>query len=691
MGASSNVASRDGGLRCIGRRRAASAAVSAGLVLAVALLCCTASAEGQEASGVTFASAQPLTLTWAQLAHGKRIEVCNGGHASVSRFHVVPADFAFTRSGAAVAASSVISVTPIDKRGVPAGGCAQLLIRAPSETPLDAGEFSGALLLVAAGGGTARLPTTITTDAKKFAAPSGVDEPVTFSFHNVAPWSRKATTVLLLKEPAAGEEELAIGKSCNASTPDESDCPFIGNLYQGNDIVRVRVIGPSRVNPAKGVQELPIQLVSEQHAVGAYEGAVKLPGTSQAIKLKVNAKDSLGCAILALLLGVLLALVPQYWNGRRTPKRELGERADQLEANYKSGHVPGFAQIEIDREALQKYVAGVKQAINSYTSSTVILDTKSAAYKAIEESVELAELDARVFTGAAGLTQALGRLGEEVERTTKVLHDKEVTDLPQILKRAAEMLAPREQLGVGEATQRVKQAEQLLPLLSTWRKVASEMLTYVVWLKAVDGKRGVKTDAVGYDLLAHAGVELSLVRDRLFEAADASELAEIRSSKTFTQALDRVAFVAHKHNVQMPPPEQAPKTVKGKLENVGYRPVVGSALTMATVKKSAADVTAQAARPAKLPSRRLWNVAGDLLLLLLSVAVSIVAGLTAFYFGKSFGTLGDYLTVIVVGTAAQALLKAVLDQMSVLLHDISPAKPVLPARVLAVAQAPASS
>jgi hypothetical protein len=41
------------------------------------------------------------------------------------------------------------------------------------------------------------------------------------------------------------------------------------------------------------------------------------------------------------------------------------------------------------------------------------------------------------------------------------------------------------------------------------------------------------------------------------------------------------------------------------------------------------------------------------------------------------------LTVIVIGTVAQTLLKGVLNQTSILLHDIAPASPVVEAKVVA--------
>jgi hypothetical protein len=99
----------------------------------------------------------------------------------------------------------------------------------------------------------------------------------------------------------------------------------------------------------------------------------------------------------------------------------------------------------------------------------------------------------------------------------------------------------------------------------------------------------------------------------------------------------------------------------------------------------------KAAIPAKLPPRKKGRLVGDLLALLTSIVVSIVAGLGTFYFAKSFGSLEDYLTVIVIGSAAQTVLKAVLNQTSILLHDFAPAAPSVPAKVVLLAPAGSAS
>jgi hypothetical protein len=678
------------GWACV--RRVAPCALAALTLSALALLASgTRAAAAQESGSITFATAQPLTLTWAQLLHGKSVEVCNGGAATVPRLRVVLVDFAFTRMGGAVAASRVLTVkTPTHR--IRAGDCAPIHIGLTSETAIDPGEYGGSLLLVAAGHGSARLPTTVMTASRKAAAPAGVAEPTTLSIRSSSPWSHHATAVLLVKEPSSTEAPLAIGKGCSTAVPSDSDCPVLGNLYQDAHVVRVSVDGPSRLNTNMGVQEVPIELHALAHAVGSYEGSVTLPGSTQAIKLKLSAKDAWWCAVIALLLGVLLALATQLWNGRWQPRHALLERAEQLRSRYGTKPAAGHERVELDNGKLDEYLKGVEQAIDRYASSVVMFDGTSDAYKAIDASLKLAEDDAVVFRGPGGLSPVLDQLEAEAKATVKLLRFMQVADVPELLKAASELLGG-EKLGVGGAMKRVKEAEALLPVLVSWHELMCDFTEHVVWLKMLTGKK------VARDKLRCSGVRMSGLRGRLFEVKDASELAALRSSASLWRTLDRIAYLAQTWNVPRPDRSKSPlprdqddnldlKSVgKLELDAIGYFSTKGDALTFDEVLDHPAGVVVEPAKPATLPQPRRLRIVGDVLALATTTVISIVAGLSTFYFTKSFGTFEDYLTVIVVGSAAQTLLKGILNQTSILLHDFAPSSPAVPAMIVAPAPA----
>jgi hypothetical protein len=646
-----------------------------------------------EPGSLTFATAQPLTLTWAQLLHGKTLEVCNGGAATVPRLKVVPEDFQFTRDGAAVAPSQVIAVSS-PSRPVRAGDCAPVHIALRSEAPIDAGEYAGSLLLVAAGhGGSARLTTTVTTASKNNAAPAGVTEPVSLSIHNPSPWSHNARATLLLKEPSADEQALTIGNGCSASEPSDSDCPALGNVYQGSSVVRISVNGPSRLNSSKGVQEVPIELHGFQHPVGTYEGVLALPGSTQAVKLKLTANDAWWCAILALLLGVLLALATQLWNGRWQPHSALVERAEQLWGHYGTNPVPGHKRVQIDCGKLEQYVDGVKDAIARYAASVVMFDKTSDAYTAIDASLKLAEADAAVYVGAGGLAPVLDQLEGEVKTTTRVLRRVQVTDIPQILKEASALLGGSK-LGVGGASKRVKGGEQLLPVLVAWCELADNFANHVVSLKVLASKANLEKAELK-DELTGLGVKMSGLRQQLFEVKDASDLGALRSASRLWTTLDAIALLGQKHNADPHDPQDFDKLADASgnlkmkapsgqgLKAIGYLAEQGDAFTFDEVIDEPADIVIEPAKPTMLPERKRLRILGDRIVLGVTIVVSTIAGLSTFYFTSSFGAFTDYLTVIAVGAAAQTLLKGVLNQTSILLHDITPSTPVVPAKVLA--------
>jgi len=662
--------------------------VVGGTLIALALACSTlfacsaVTAQAQEPNNVTFATAQPLELTWRQLKTGKRVEVCNAGRARIAKPAVVPTDFKLLRYGTAIAPASVIAVKA--PHSIAAGACAPVVVRAVNgsgEAPIEAGEYKGTLLLIAAGAGSARLPTTITAPEGKPPVPAGVAEPVTLSIHNSTPWSHGADGVLLLKLPASGE--LAIGKGCGeASASNAKACGFIGNLYQGGHVISIDLRGEAVANPSQHVEELPVRLHAFGHAVGAYEGTVALAsagGPEQTIKVKVNAKDSWVCAVLALLLGVLLALVPQYYNGRIRPLRELLERNDKLRSLYHATAVAGMS-IAISEDKLQKYTEAVAKEIKSYTKSALLLEQKSEGYKAIDAALKLAEDDAGMFSSDSDFGRSLGRLRQETDATSAMLVNKEVGDIPEILKAATALLEVSE-LGVGEATVRAKRCEEFLPTIKAWRANAQRVLTYAVWLKAVSGKQASLTSTADKQRLAHAATELFALRQALFEATDAAGITGAQAPCCSDSAFCDITYLAHELDVAMPGPDKHPKDVPGDLAEIGYQPPEGF-LTAKEVGETPATSHAAAAKPATFRSPRPAMLLIDFLLLGMTIAVAIVAGLSVFYFGKSFGTLEDYLTVIIVGTAAQVVLKAILGQLSTLLNDLSPHAPAEAAKLV---------
>ena len=561
-------------------------------------------------------------------------------------------------------------------RRIPAGSCRSLQLRVGKGTGLDPGEYPGSLVLIAPGAGVTRLSTIVEGPGKKPAQPQAVTEGDTASLHDVTVFDDNAATTLLLRGVAAGEAAVSIGKECaDTLLPEHEHCEHLGNLYQGSRVVLVSVRGKAFEDQHKDVQELPIKLKYFGHPVGTYEGTLTLTDgkVSRSVKLKVDFKDAWFFAVLALLLGTLIALVPQLYEGRWRLKSGLEERRDRIEEEYWSARVQGFPSLRVDGGGLEKYLAGVDKAIRDYARSVVLLDTKSTAYGEIDKTLTLAEVDSRPLL-LGGLGRSLTALQHEAKLTTDLLKQKEVSDLPQILLLAAEPL--KGSIGIGEAAKRAKTADDLTAVIKSWRGLIDRVLFYAVWLKRVSGdpKTGAhKLTQADSQLIATAGAELFGVRQELFEeVTDAEGLARVRNSGRIERASTGIVQLATKLKVPMPPHDARPNEYAGLLKDVGYPSKQGPPMTDEDVDAKSTELEATPILPVDLPARKLRLVLFDALALTSAVAVSIIAGLSAFYFGKSFGTLEDYLTVIFAGTAAQVVAKAVLERLEVFVHDISP-------------------
>jgi hypothetical protein len=636
-------------------------------------------AQAQEPSDLVIPTTHSVELTWPQLLNGRSVEVCNDSARRIPALKAVPADFKFLRDGAPVIAAANVITVRLPRHGISAGGCSSVRIRAASELALDPGSYTGTLVLFAAGAGTARLPIQITNLAEKPAIPVGATDPAILSVHNPTPFSHSVDAVLLLKAPASGEESLAIGRGCTRTVAqDEKNCPFLGNLYQGRRIVGVYVRGRASENTLRHDQELPVTLRAFSHPVGAYEGTITVAGTPLAIK--ADAKDSWICAVAAILLALLVAFAPQFWNAHFRPKHELLNRAGSLQTKYSPSFSVGPLKVEIDSRQLDEYTESVVHSIESYAASVVELDSTSKAYTAIDATLKLAEDDAAVFVSR--LEQALNRLRGALDAASDALTAREVSDTPAILTLAACPLLPGG-LVVGEATERVELADELVPLLTTWTQLVDRVLAYAIWLKSIAAAPVFTTpDDASAELLAYAGVELWQLREAVFEATTASDLDRIRASGLVESAFGRVAYLATSANVSTPLPTQTPNEFPGSLKDIGYPEPTGPTLTATAVLAEPAAATIAPAKPVQLPAPRRLLLVGDVCVLALTLAVSVVAALSTVYFGSSFGTLEDYLTVIVVGLAAQLVLKSVLAQFSVLLHDFSPVQTLMPAKAV---------
>jgi hypothetical protein len=633
-----------------------------------AFFTCTASAR----AGVGFLPATPLAVKWSELQKGRRIEACNGTSRTLRRIAIKTAGFNFTEANKQVPESdSVVGAHMLVKR-IPPGSCRQLQVETVKGKNPDPGEYHGSLVLVAPGAGLTRLNIALTVPGEQPAQPTPVSEGGdSFTVHSVTPGTGSGTSTLLLEPAKEGEAALPLGRECgDRILPDHEHCQTLGNLYQGSHIVAVKVRGEAVEDQRKGVRELPVELdYLGGHPVGAYEGTLNLSegGISHPVKLKVDFKDAWYCAVIALLVGASIAVLLKLYEGRWRPKHALNARVDHLKAAYLAIKDNPKQNIEVD---YANYLSGIRAAIKRYANSVALLDTRAEAYVEIDKALQLAEADPRLLQAEDGLAASLKLLDGEQKKTIAMLKQYKVSDVPAILSLAAEALAGGT-IAVGEVVQREERANELVGLLQRWRGLTHRLMFHAVWLKRTAArKNGI--DAEDKRSLTLAGTELFGVRQALFEEVlDAKSLARIRRSTKLDEAIATITSVAIAHGVRRPGPNDGP-TEDGKLASFGYPALDGEAIGQDLVEKNPATVTSSKAMPVRLPPKHVGLLIGDVLSLIVTLAISIIAGLSAFYFGKPFGSLESYLEAIFATLAVQTIAQQVLQQLSVFAHDISP-------------------
>ena len=203
--------------------------------------------------------------------------------------------------------------------------------------------------------------------------------------------------------------------------------------------------------------------------------------------------------------------------------------------------------------------------------------------------------------------------------------------------------------------------------------MADRVLRYEVWarLLAQLAARDGGFPEEDKKRLAQVLTKLVEVRMELLDASNASDIEQLGTSRDLDIAYQGLADLGSRYGVWVPPAEANPAEVE-----VGWQALDLNELLLAQMDLTgpidsvemwiaqAADLTVRAAESVDIRKTLRWLA--DVGALIIAIVVGIVAGLSAFYFGKTFGTTEDYLTVILVGAASQVLVKGILDRAAVL-------------------------
>ena len=310
------------------------------------------------------------------------------------------------------------------------GTCDTVTLTAKAEGAIDPGSYTGVLVASAPGTAIARRRVVITGPA---AVPKPVGAVATAPLRGTRQLPRRSRVAEggrdhRAQAPRRGRDARGWGRTARGRSPGRSGrsekCPFVGALFKGTDIAQVYVAGEPKLE-TKGAALLPVRVTGADHA-GAYEGKLDLAESGEdadAVSVKLTVKDAWWCAIGALLLGLIPALLLQLWPKRWRPEKELRRRCGELAGEYsQAGEAFSGITPPPSKTTVNKYVQPITESISTYADSVLLWDTTSEAYKELDASIELAENDAHYFGAGDGFAKDMRALRQQLEKLTTLLN-----------------------------------------------------------------------------------------------------------------------------------------------------------------------------------------------------------------------------------------------------------------------------
>lgn len=640
-------------------------------------------AVAQTELGLSFADG-PLTRSWAQVERGTAVQLCNEGSRRAENVSVTLPEFSFADStGAAIDTPKVIVATPA-RDTLAAGSCADVVVKAPDAgtTQPSKDAIQGLLSASASGAGVARRSLTVSGPPGANAAPKPVPvkggEQKIEVIRRIGGGAYSAQLVVpippALKAYAAGDKA-ASAAARRLKLPGK----VLGGVVRGKGVAVVKRTG--KWDTSSGVAKLAIS-IDGLDDTGGYSGQLNLAGTGtadDAFKLEVELKDSVWWAVLALLVGAALVILPELFLRRWRIEWQLHKWRREIGPRYGRGKVnrtppPGFGDLTPPHDfeppttkMVEGYSDSLDTAIRTYAESTWYYDTTSKPYAKILTSIERAREDASYLYAEDGLAKALDDLRTAVEDLARFVRESRfrADRTPAIVIAAAGLLRGKT-LEVGEAKTRGKRAKEHTELIATWIDLARQMLRHQLWAAALANRALNDADK---EALAVATGKVNEARRELLEAGDAATLKRLGTPGELEAGYAALATLGGRYGVWVTPgsadSEPRVETTGTPLDlreddlarclgpSVWPDEAPRQSVTALVAKTETA--TASPAEPVVLRHSRRW--VGDVAVLLLGVAAATVTALDEVYFGKSFGSTEDYVKLVFAGTAGAGIAK----------------------------------
>ncbi len=631
---------------------------SALLVLAALLLVGFGPGDGS----LVFEDDRPLPpLTWEDLAKGTEVQICNVGSEPVRFLRATPAGFQFKVDGQAADEKRQIQATV--PATLEAGACTAVRLQAIGDRAPDAATYTGLLVVTGAGGGVIRREISIRVGDPP-PAPSAVRNAVDTISLTAVRHPFDWLNALLAVEPTT--IDLPFIGSLAGLKPDA----LLGVLANGDDLAYVKVAGPAR--PGEGGVALLAVRIEQLRAVGTYAGkADPSPGRDgkNAITLQTKVTHHVVWAALAIGASTFLGYWALVWGRRGRMKRLLRERAKGLEDRYGpvrkawtdfTAQHPQFSGYQPpSQQAVRSELQEFERALDLYAGQNWLFDPGSDAFKKLVQRLDAGDSD----------IQALDRLGPslvsleaQAGQFAQFLNDQYPVSRPPVLLEAIAEVLKGNPLPVGGAPKVTAQVKEFVGLLQAWQTLAFQVKRYELWairLTQALGAGQIQMSPADQELLQRARARVAEAREEMLDAHDAPGLAELGSAEDLRRAYASLAYLGGRYQLWEPPQTKKTKQeclADARLLWVGLR---WPQIDLAALLAQATGIVLGSPEP--LDIQRTIRVLGDLVLVTLAVIVAIVAGLNQYYFGKTFGTLPDYLVVVFLGSAVGAVIKGVAD------------------------------
>jgi hypothetical protein len=669
--------------------------------VAAALAAAAAPAGAQDQAGLAFRDARPLTLAPEALgtsAAADQLTVCNGGAEAATKLRASAGGFGFKDGdGDALADDAVLSAPVIRHTTLAPGSCMRVRLATTGATALGSGSFTGTVAVSSAGQGVAHRELTLTGPPDVAVAPKAVVDTVKVKItHWAGPlhflFGDDHDVGVPLQGPPPGKDLKLAGACQDGDATPSTSCPAIGVAAHDDETGQFSLGGPAGEED-HGVVALPVHLHGAAR-VGDYTGTID-PGQTfeddDAIKVVVSVTQAWPWALLALLIGCALAIGPQWWTRRTRPASKVRDRAGGLAERYAEAvqefhgaeEPKRFPEIRGPSAAcVEEYAGGVVVALDRYLRSMVFLDTSTDTYKAIETSLKTADDDIDCLQTPTELLASLGLLRKDLADLLRWLADHQFCERePALAREAAKVLADQD-LQVGAALKLKAGADTAVATLAAWRELAERLLRSQLWWRAMAIHAALRPMAGGMDdedAKRHValGARLAQTKAELLKVEDAGELEALGVKARLEKLYDELGYLGGRYGVEEPDVDGLFIELRDYWAEMGPPPSMKAMLMLPLPRQAITSVVALisgADAPVHRPARpavvaKSWRWVGDAVCIALALVVALLSAMVAIVSGKNFGTLSDWLTVALIGTAAQGIVSGVIPAINGALQD----------------------